>query len=180
MRHCPEVKKVLKAGSVFWEYKNKLYPDRLNKGNAIEGVKDFALTYCKGTGLDIGSGRYPLPGAVPIQDYLGRNAYDLRDFEDESLDYVFSSHCLEHLERPDEAIKLWTSKLKLGGILFLYLPHESMELWRPGAPWVGDQHKWIPTFETVFTMMENNGLTIIDNSDIDYMWSWNIVGEKCE
>ena len=31
---------------------------------------------------------------------------------DNSLDYIFSSHLLEHLEKPYQAIDLWCSKLK--------------------------------------------------------------------
>lgn len=43
----------------------------------------------------------------------------------ESMDYVFSSHCLEHLKKPLNYILYeWVRVLKPGGLLILYLPHK--------------------------------------------------------
>ena len=56
------------------------------------------------------------------------DAYNLPDLE---VDYIFSSHCLEHLPDWVGALDYWNSKLKIGGILFLYLPHKSQKYWNP-------------------------------------------------
>jgi SAM-dependent methyltransferase len=137
------------------------------------------MQYCSGKGIDVGAGAWPLPGAVPVQEEPGQNAYRLDNFPDGSLDFVFSSHCLEHLSRWPAALELWVKKLKPGGTLFLYLPHESMLLWRPGAPWVKDQHKWIPTDEAVAAMLWSLGVDVLERSSgRDDFWSFFLAARK--
>lgn len=174
-----KIPRVKKNGELFHRYKGELYPDYLNHGNACEFIKDKALLYCKGKGIDIGADEWPLENAIPIQENTHINAYKLNAFEDNSLDFIFSSHCLEHLEKWDEALSLWIKKIKKGGILFLYLPHKSMKLWNPGAPWVGNNHKWIPTYEKILPFITNKGIEIIEyNPDKDKYWSFHILGKK--
>ena len=49
--------------------------------------------------VDIGAGLWPLPGAVAVDLERGvGSGLSIADFENVSLDYVFSSHCLEHIE----------------------------------------------------------------------------------
>jgi SAM-dependent methyltransferase len=108
---------------------NKYYSDYIKQGAAIEGVKYLAQKYCKGKGVDIGASEWSLDGSKPIEDNNEENAYKILE-EDESLDYVFSSHLLEHLSEPLKAIDVWRKKLKSGGILFLYLPHPSCHMWK--------------------------------------------------
>src|SRR5438067_457437 len=71
------------------------------------------------------------------------------DFEDGSLDYVFSSHCLEHIEVWRTALAEWVRKLRPSGHILLYLPHPDCAIWRPGSPFVGDGHKWVPTLGAI-------------------------------
>ena len=131
-------------------------------GNAVSHIKDYALKFCTGLGLDIGSKYWPLPGAHAVDNNPHENAYKLDSWNDKSLDFVFSSHCLEHLHKWQEAIKLWISKLKDGGILFLYLPHPSMTLWHPGSPWVGDDHVWSPSPEILIPFLSDHGMEILE------------------
>ena len=42
------------------------------------------------------------------------------------MDFVFSSHLLEHLEDPVKALKEWWRLLKVKGNLVLYLPHKDL------------------------------------------------------
>jgi predicted SAM-dependent methyltransferase len=92
---------------------------------------------------------------------------------------VFSSHCLEHLSRWQDALRLWVRKLKPGGILFLYLPHESMKMWRRCGPWVGLGHQWIPTHEVVVRFLGDLGLEIVEfNPGRDSYWSFHVVGRR--
>lgn len=178
MINHPEVTKHIIEGGIYWKYQDKYYPDRLTKRNAMENIKEMALTYCKGKGLDIGAGRFPLSGAIPIRNEFDQNAYNLSKYEDNSLDYIFSSHCLEHLDRPFEAIDLWITKLKKYGILFFYLPHIDMILWRPGKPW-GTDHKWSPTNDIMITELLNRKISIVALQDYkDTFWSWYIIGRK--
>jgi SAM-dependent methyltransferase len=150
-------------------------------GNAKEWIEHEALALCGGTGLDIGCGQWPLPGAVGIDNWPCVNAYRLDFVKDGSLDYVFSSHCLEHLERPLDAMRLWAEKLKPGGVMFLYLPHPTMGVWNPESDEYdpGAEHVWTPTYEAVAEMMHQCGLRRVRGSrDADGYWSFYIVGEK--
>lgn len=47
-------------------------------------------------------------------------------FEDGTLDWIFSSHTLEHLDEPALALDAWMRALKVGGYLILYLPHKDL------------------------------------------------------
>lgn len=171
--------KVEKDGKMFYKYKGELYPEYLDKGNAASFIVKKAQQYCIGKGIDIGADKWPFPGSIPVQNEKDQNAYKLDKFDDGSLDYVFSSHCLEHLDDWQSALKLWVRKLKPNGILFLYLPHESMSLWHPGSPWVGPGHKWIPTIEILTEFLTYNGIEIIEyNNQRDGYWSFHLVGKK--
>jgi SAM-dependent methyltransferase len=131
-----------------WIYKGKFYPDYLTVGGASHAILRIALKYCKGKGVDIGAGFWPLPGATPVDIYRGPGkSNNMNDIKNDSLDYIFSSHCLEHIENWQQTLGEWVRKLRLGGIIFLYLPHPDCEIWHPGSPFVGDGHKWIPTPE---------------------------------
>lgn len=102
-----QVKRTEKDGKVCFRYRGEIYPEYLNKGNAASFILDKAKRYCQGKGLDIGAGCWPLPGAIPIENEVDQNAYQLDHFPDGSLDYVFSSHCLEHLDDWKDALRLW-------------------------------------------------------------------------
>ena len=173
------LKRIRKDGGVFYEYEGHLYPEYLNHGNATSFILDKAKQYCQGEGIDVGADRWPFPGAVPIQEEENQNAYRLDAFPDGSLDYVFSSHSLEHLDQWQDALRLWIRKLKINGILFLYLPHESMLLWHRGSSWVGDLHKWRPTYQILNPFLEVNGMEIAEhNPDKDRYWSFHIVARR--
>lgn len=107
----------------------KYYADYIKHGAAVEGVKFLAQKYCKGRGVDIGAGNWSLEGARAIENEENENAYNILE-ENRSLDFVFSSHLLEHLDKPKEAIRHWSSKLKSGGVLFMYLPHPACHMWK--------------------------------------------------
>lgn len=168
------------AGQTFWRTpEGRLYPDYLNHGCAMQFVQDIAERHCRGKGIDVGASEWPFWGAIPIQDRPDENAYSLARFPDGSLDYVFSSHCLEHLERPREAMALWVRKLRRGGVLFLYLPHPSMTLWRPGGEWVGNGHKWSPDPQSITTMVHEAGaVEFANDATPDAYWSFWTVARK--
>lgn len=173
------VRRVTVDGEPFLRYRGALYPEYLTTGNACAFIQDVALRHCSGTGLDIGASQWPLPGSIPVRDEPEQNAYRLDAFADGSLDYVFSSHCLEHLDRWQEALSLWVRKTRPGGTLFLYLPHESNLLWQPWGPLVADGHKWMPTHGVVVPFLEANGMRVTEvNRDRDDYWSWHLVARR--
>ncbi len=173
------VREVERHGERFYAYKGELYPAYLHEGNAAAFIQEKALTYCRGYGIDVGANEWPFPGAEAIDDTPEENALKLDRFQDSSLDFVFSSHCLEHIAEWQTALALWMSKLKTGGVLFLYLPHESMLLWQPRGPWVGGAHKWSPNHEVVTQFLAEHGMDIVEsNPDRDGYWSFHVCARK--
>lgn len=168
----PGLKRVLGG----WEYEGKFYPDYITVGGACHVIFPTALKYCRGHGADVGAGFWPLPGSTPIDLSRGPGAgKTLDDIPDASLDYLFSSHCLEHIDAWEPALRTWLGKLKPGGVVFLYLPHPTCGIWRPGSPVVGDGHKWAPTPEIVAEALARLGATVVARDDgPDAMYSFHV------
>ncbi|WP_462114337.1 methyltransferase domain-containing protein [Lysobacter xanthus] len=55
-------------------------------------------------------------------DYIVDSAERLDSFDDASLDFVFSSHVVEHLVNPVGALETWWSKLRQGGVIAGIVP----------------------------------------------------------
>jgi predicted SAM-dependent methyltransferase len=156
-------------------YLNKKYPAFQTEGNASQFAIPFAKHFCKGDGYDIGCNReeWAYPGAQAI-DLLFEDPWDAYNLPNRLVDYVYSSHCLEHLPDWVEALNYWTSKIKIGGVLFLYLPHYNQEYWRP---WNNRKHNHIFTPEIICDYMSAKGYINIFNSDRDMNDSFMVVGE---
>lgn len=119
-------------------------------------------SYLQGQGVDIGYGKAQgfkpvLPTTIGFD--LGDQDYDglhiPRNIN--SLDYVFSSHMLEHVHFPHEYIKEWWRKIKVDGHMFIVVPHK----WRyegkeePPSRWNGD-HKIFFMPSDLLKLIENN------------------------
>lgn len=113
------------------KFNDKEYPRFQTNGFAARFAMPFALEVCKGEGVDIGCNRleWKFPGSYAVDPEI--NQYHATDFPYTNLDYVFSSHCLEHIPDWVGTLEYWTERIKSGGILFLYLPDYSQEYWRP-------------------------------------------------
>lgn len=159
------------------EFNKKFYPEFQANGNASQFAIPFALQICEGKGVDIGSGTnsdWFFPNAIPIDKEIKSDSYHAMNIPSD-LDYVYSSHCLEHLDSWIEAIEYWTKQLKIGGVLFLYLPHYSQEYWRP---WNNRKHKHIIEGEHIYDLMVNLDYNKIYKSEVDLNNSFIIFGEK--
>jgi SAM-dependent methyltransferase len=160
------------------EFNDRQYPKYTSEGFAAQFAFPFALQVCKGIGVDVGCGRleWCLPRAKPIDPLLD-NRFDAFYFPIwlSNLDFIFSSHCLEHLPDWVKALDYWTSRLQSGGILFLYLPHYNQEYWRP---WNDRKHLHIFTAEIIRDYMLANGYKNIFWSERDLNYSFMIYGEK--
>ena len=150
--------------------RNKLWPDYLFQGNATKWIQDKALAFCKGDGIDFGAGRWCLPGAIPVDHatYFG-----IEDFDPNSLDFVYSSHCLEHIYAWKVILRELIARIKPNGIIFLYLPHEV-------SPWTGwRKHKWTPTAKAIIEAFKEMGVTLQTYTDQpDAYQSFFVVGKK--
>lgn len=158
---------------LLYVYNHSIYPDYLKRGNACRFIVPTALEFCKGRGFDVGAGRWPLPGAIPVDIANGVDAYHLP--EGDGLDFVFSSHCLEHLPDPVRAIEHWRERLRPGGCLFLYLPHPAMRYWNPQ-----NCRKHLHLFhpEDVAQMVRDLGFVDVIHGERDLAWSFAVAGFK--
>lgn len=163
-----------------WEYKGKFYPDYLTVGGACHAIFREALKFCKGDGIDVGAGLWPLPGSVPVDIWRGPGAAkNIDDIPIGSQDFVFSSHCLEHNSDWENKLHDWISKLKLGGIVFLYMPHPDCGIWEVGSPFVGGEHKWTPTPEVIRLALQRVHCRVIARDDgPDAMQSFWLCAQK--
>lgn len=95
----------------------------------------FATRYLVGSGLDVGAGQDPLAqfwelfplmsGCRPWDTLYGDgDGAKLEGVADNSLDFVVSAHCLEHVESPIEAITNWLRVLRPEGHLIVIVPDE--------------------------------------------------------
>ena len=158
-------------------YKGKQYPAFQSKGYAAQFAIPYAKHFCKGVGYDIGAGKHEwaFPGAIPVDIGMDSRYTALNLPNDEQVDYIFSSHCLEHILHWVGALTYWTESLKSGGVLFLYLPDYSQEYWRP---WNNRKHLHVFTPQIITDWMNDNGYTNIFTSGIDLNRSFMVVGEK--
>jgi SAM-dependent methyltransferase len=158
-------------------FKNKIYPQFQSEGNAAQFAIPYAKHFCVGKGVDVGCNRleWSFPNSIPVDPVI--NEYDALHFPNDALelDYIFSSHCLEHLHNWVEVLDYWTSKLKSGGVLFLYLPDYSQEYWRP---WNNRKHLNIFNSSIIEDYMDDNGYKNIFKSGVDLNNAFMVVGEK--
>lgn len=158
--------------SELFEYRGKMYPAYLKRGNAMQFIAPIAAQFCKGRGLDMGAGAWPLPGATPRDEKFGHN---LEEIPERELDYIFSSHCLEHLDNAVRILEHWKVCLRSGGTLFLYLPHPDMEYWRP-ENCRKHRHLFYPA--DVASMLRTLGFVNVIHSERDLAWSFAVTGTK--
>ena len=156
-------------------FKNKNYPLFQSKGFAAQFAIPFAKHVCVGKGVDIGCNRieWCFPGAIPIDPII--NEYDALNIPFDDLDYIFSSHCLEHIPDWISVMDYWFTKLKTGGTLFLYLPDYSQEYWKP---WNNRKHKNIFYPEIIEDYMIDKKYKNIFISGVDLNNSFMCIGEK--
>ncbi len=100
-------------------------------------IKDsrYATRYLKGHGIDIGAGEDPLSQYAEFFPLMQScRAWDIGDGDaemmatipNESLDFVHSSHCLEHMVNVENALNNWLRILKPGGHLVCLIPDEDL------------------------------------------------------
>jgi len=114
------------------EFQGEYYPAFQAKGFAAQFVFPYAAKVCKGIGLDIGYSKaeWKFPGSIGVEPSIDFT-HDAMNLPDGEFDYIFSSHMIEHFKgNLANLLDYWTTKLKSGGVLFLYLPDYSQKYWR--------------------------------------------------
>lgn len=89
-------------------------------------LTEFEASILQGKGIDIGCGPDPVrPDALGFDLDQG-DAGHILDHVQGQFDYVYSSHCLEHLSDPRKALLDWWQLVRPGGHLFLVVPDEDL------------------------------------------------------
>lgn len=107
---------------------SKAYERRLKAG--------YFEDYLVGVGIDIGCGTDKLYSPQRRLDYTETvvdgwdieqgDAQYMASIPDNWYDFVYSSHCLEHMKNPIEALRNWVRICKPGGYIFVTIPDEDL------------------------------------------------------
>lgn len=149
-------------------------------GNESAKCKYDIVPYTRGRGLDLGcgakkaykhfigvdNGHHEREFGWPVHpDIVIEDASDMSLFGDESMDFVFSSHLLEHIEDAGAALAEWWRLIKVGGHLCLYLPHKD---YYPNIGVHGSnpdhKHDFLP-IDTIHYMENVGGWDLLINED---------------
>lgn len=95
-------------------------------------IAKYVFSHLKG--IDFGGASAPIWGNTEIIDIYPPKMYrQLHQIKDEELDYIFTSHTLEHIENLDNTLFHFNRVLKKDGILIVFVPCFTCERWRAGS-----------------------------------------------
>jgi len=98
--------------------------DETSKSKKIWGPLEWSIL--KGKGIDIGCGVDPVTPEVKKFDQNDGDANIITQYVHDTFDFVYASHCLEHMHKPREAVLEWWKLVKPGGHLFFLVPDEDL------------------------------------------------------
>ena len=118
-----------------WQFRDKVAPIVFNT---------------KLRGIDFGGANGPVSLETTVVDFADKDIFgrlvEFRSIDEVpyQLDFVFSSHTLEHIGNLDEIFIQFQEALKADGILLLHLPAYSCKRWLPGIHKNSkfNDHKW--------------------------------------
>ena len=142
--------------------------------------------YLRGRGVDLGFGTFKvLPHAIGVDngnhEQFGHSIHpDIRVdtcermdvFASQSMDFVYSSHLLEHIDNYKAALMEWWRLVKVGGYMVLYLPHKDYypNIGQPGAN-PDHKHDFLPR-DIIDAMADRKGWDLVEcqerNEDMEY------------
>lgn len=153
------------------------------QGNEAAKIRWDLVEYTNGRGLDLGCGQFkafPHFTGVDNGHHWGMKGVDVHVetcenldlFANQSMDFVFSSHLLEHITNYKAALKEWLRVIKTDGYLILYVPDED-EYPKVGEKGANPDHKWNVNYDKVIeAMKEVGGWDLVDyqkrNQDREY------------
>ena len=132
----------------------------------------FATRYFVGNGLDVGGGKdplslygefFPLMRNVVKYDKEQGDAQLMLNVRDGSFDFLYSSHCLEHMVDPAEALRNWVRVVRSGGHLIISVPDEDMYeqgVW-PSTYNTGHRHTFTMCKQTSWSPVSINLLPLL-------------------
>jgi SAM-dependent methyltransferase len=141
------------------------------QGRETSKTRWRAVPYLRGKGLDLGCGAEKVldtKNVIGIDSdkdlsLFGNKANfdiqldvtDLSMFASRSVDFVYSSHVLEHIElaKAPQVLRDWCRLIKKGGYLVLYLPLSGLYP-DPGEQYANGDHKFAVTYDVIDGFMQ--------------------------
>lgn len=96
-----------------------------SKSKDLRQITGDFKRYLVGSGIDIGCGPDVLKvesGSVRPYDKKHGDAQTMSNVPDEKYDFVYSSHCLEHMHDVRGALRQWVRVLRRNGFLYFTVP----------------------------------------------------------
>lgn len=131
----------------------------------------YTIGYCFGLGLDVGSGDRTLnPNMITVDNWADGVDYkmeadNLHEFKDDTFDFVYASHILEHLKDPLKAVEEWLRVVKKGGYVIIITPDKRF-IPTKGTVNCDPQHKYDWQYEEVREMMGMVDSAVVVNKNI--------------
>jgi hypothetical protein len=151
--------------------------------------------FCVGNGLDLGFGGDPIlnssirvdylvpyakVGSYPVQ--LTGDAKDLFWFNDNVLDYVYSSHLLEDFVDTEGVLREWLRVIKIEGNLVIYCPDEQLfrlHCDKTGQPYNPAHIHSDFSLNYVKRILSKIGnISVVYENNIVDIYSWELVVKK--
>lgn len=149
----------------------------------------FYHKYMSGYGLDIGF-KGQTKGAMPVIERatgidLGYPDYDGKHlpFKDDSQDFVFSSHMLEHCVDDLFMIEEWHRVTKIGGHIIIIVPHQFLyeKKFRTPSKWNHDHQRFYTgarLLQSVEAALKPNSYRVRHLVDNDRDFNYDIGPDK--
>jgi SAM-dependent methyltransferase len=157
----------------------------------------FSNRYFVGAGIDVGGGAdclglyselFPqIKNVIAYDQNLGDGQL-LSNVPDEEFDFVYSSHCLEHLRDPREALENWIRVTRPSGYLVISIPDEDLYEQGNWPSIFNNDHKmtftmykeksWSPVSHNVFDLISGlkNKVECLSLQLIDEGYRYNLKG----
>lgn len=125
----------------------------MRQGGTSRSMKRRILAgqpYFTGNGLDVGGGSDPLARYAALLGFDSCRNWDLPDGDaqylasvpDDTYDFLFSSHSLEHMVDPNVALANWIRVVRSGGHLVVVVPDEELYEHLHWPSHFNGDHKW--------------------------------------
>lgn len=163
------------------EFNGYKYPAFQAVGGASLFVRHLAQQVCKGRGVDVGYSKeeWKFPGSIGVEPAINPE-FDAMNLPDGLFDYIHQSHQLEHVENSwVDVLEYWQTKLKPGGVLFMYFPDFTTQLYWRGWAKGNRKHKHCFTPEIIRAYLTECGYyRNVFVSGIDAYNSFTSISEK--
>jgi SAM-dependent methyltransferase len=163
------------------------------KSNKRRITQEIFHRVFKGKGIDIGCGPDLLTNSFKPQHEIHCEAFDKQHGDannitkyrqKESYDFVYSSHCLEHVYDPFKSLQEWGQLVKPGGYMVVVIPEEDLYEQGHFPSRYNSDHKWTftiykptskpHTVNVVDLLKQLDGFEIIRIEKVDTNYDYNL------